>query len=62
MPSVVGVGGDLKSPYGGDFLIFVLKLIKLPVDSALCQEFLVSADFTKPALMHHNDFVSALHS
>jgi hypothetical protein len=41
------------------FLVFVLKLVELPLNPALGQQFLVAADFAHVALVHHDDLVRA---
>jgi hypothetical protein len=42
------------------FLVFILQLIKLPVNAALRQQFLVAADLPNVAFVHHDNLVRAL--
>lgn len=44
-----------------EFLIFVLELVELPVEAALCEEFLVAAHLAELALVHDENGVCALH-
>ena len=55
---VVGLSGHLRA--GGNFLIFVLQLIKLEINAVLGQELLVGAHLADLAFVHHDDFVGAL--
>ena len=55
---VVSAGGNFR--FCGDFLVFVLQLVKLPVDSAFGQQFLVRSHFAQLALVHDDDLVGAL--
>ena len=49
-------------PYGQYFLIFVLELVELPVETALGEQFLVGTGFAELAFMHYQDHVGALDS
>src|SRR5271165_2896505 len=44
----------------GNFLVFVLKLVELPVDATVGEQLLVGADLAYPSLVHDDDFVSTL--
>src|ERR1700761_3067611 len=58
---VVPVGSTLIRAHG-QFLVFVLQLVQLPVNAALAQQFLVGAELTQLALVHHQDPVGLLNS
>src|ERR1700731_852857 len=42
------------------FLVFILQLIKLPINAALAKQLLVGSNFADVAFVHHDDLVSAL--
>ena len=44
----------------GDFLVFVLELVELPVEAAVGEELLVGALLAELALVHDEDGVGAL--
>ena len=47
-------------PRDTDFLVLVLQLIKLVINSPLRQQLLMRADLTDAALMHDDDLVASL--
>src|SRR3954453_7811330 len=44
----------------GNFLVFVLKLIQLVVDTTLCQQLLMATNLAYLAFVHDDDFVCTL--
>src|SRR5208283_4216361 len=44
----------------GNFLVLVLKLVELPIDTAIGQQLLVRTDFAHLAFVHHDDLAGAL--
>ena len=49
-----------SAPRGWNFLVFVLQLVKLVIDSALREQLLVSAHLADLALVHDDNLVRSL--
>jgi len=57
-----GLEGGCGVCSGAELLVFVLKLIELPVETAVAEEFLVGAALAELAFVHDEDLVSSLNS
>ena len=57
---IVGAGGYFWPTADWNFLIFVLQLVKFLIDSALCEQLLVSSFLPHQSFVHDDDLVSPL--